>query len=375
MHVPYNYLPMQFANTENIFRDWEKLIKSSEFTLGPVMEAFEQKFADFVNIKHCIATNNGTDALILAFKSLGLGAGDEAITVCNTFYATVGAIVACGAKPIFVDCDERFQMDVSKLEAAITDRTKVIVPVHWGGASPDMNAVCAVATRHGIEIVEDACMGIGASIKGRSPGTFGRVNAFSMHPLKSLNVMGDGGMVVTNDEELAIWMRKYRNHGMIDRNHIEFWGVNMRLQPLQAIVASHGLDDLNDVIEKRCRNAARLDSGLRVLAPWVTLPPRPVNYTETFALYMGIFEHRDQLLRCLIDNDIEAKVHYPIPLHLQAAASNLGYNTGDFPIAESQANRLITLPVHQFIENVHVDFMLKVIAEFYDRKKMHKIFN
>lgn len=365
MRVSFNYLPMQFATPELIFGDWERLIKSSEFTLGPFMEAFERKFADFVKMKHCIATNNGTDALVLAFKSLGLGAGDEAITVCNTFYATAGAIVACGAKPVFVDCDERFQIDASKIAAVITDRTKVIVPVHWGGASPDMDAVCAVASRHGIEVVEDACMGIGASIMGRSPGTFGRVNAYSMHPLKSLNVMGDGGMVVTNDDNLAQWMRKYRNHGMVDRDHIEFWGVNMRLQPLQAVVASHGLDDLPGVIEKRCRNAARLDFGLRELAPWVTLPLRPNHHVETFALYMGIFEQRDRLLQHLVDNEIEAKIHYPIPLHLQEAAKDLGYDWGDFPVAEAQADRLITLPVHQFIENEHIDFMLKVITEFY----------
>jgi dTDP-4-amino-4,6-dideoxygalactose transaminase len=366
MRVPYNYLPMQFAEPSEIISDWEKLISSAQFTLGPVMEAFESKFASFVQMKHCIATNNGTDALVLSFKALGLSCGDEAITVCNTFYATAGAIVACGATPVFVDCNERFQIDASKIEAAITERTKVIVPVHWAGASPNMDEVHAVATKHGLDVVEDACMGIGASIKGRAPGTFGRVNAFSMHPLKSLNVMGDGGMVVTNDDNLAEWMRKYRNHGMVDRDHIEFWGVNMRLQPLQAVVASYGLNNLPAVIKKRGLNAARLDRGLKVLSPHVTLPSRPTGNIETFALYMALFEQRDQLLQHLNDNEVEAKVHYPIPLHLQEAAKSLGYKRGNFPVAESQADRLITLPIHQFIENEHVDFMLKTIVEFYD---------
>jgi aminotransferase EvaB len=365
MRVPYNYLPMQFADPGPIFRDWERLIASTEFTLGPVMEAFERKFAEYVGMTHCIATNNGTDALVLAFKSLGLGAGDEVITVCNTFYATVGAIVATGATPVFVDCDARFQIDASLIEAAITPRTKAIVPVHWAGASPDMDAVSAIAARHGITIVEDACMGIGASIDGRSPGTFGRVNAYSMHPLKSLNVMGDGGMVVTNDDGLAAWMRKYRNHGMVDRNHIEFWGVNMRLQPLQAVVASHGLDALPGVIRLRNRNAARLDAGLRGLAPHVTLPARRAGHVETFALYMGVFDRRDELLRSLIDREIEAKIHYPVPLHLQQAARDLGYARGRFPVAESQADRLITLPVHQFINGDQLDHMIATITEFY----------
>ena len=365
MRVPYNYLPKQFENSDAIFTDWIKLINSSEFTLGPVMEAFEEKFARFIGIKHCISTNNGTDALILAFKSIGLGPGDEAITVCNTFYATVGAIVACGATPVFVDSDNRFQIDASKIEAAITPKTKVIVPVHWGGASPDMDTIVAIAAKHNLKIVEDACMGIGASINGRSPGTYGQVNAYSMHPLKSLNVMGDGGMVVTNDDSLAAWMRKYRNHGMIDRNRIEFWGVNMRLQPLQAVVASHGLDDLSRVIEIRNHNSARLDKGLLALAPNVIIPARPEGYKETFALYMGLFEDRDAILAFLISNGIEAKIHYPVPLHLQQAADALGYKKGSFPIAEMQADKLITLPIHQFVEYEQIDFMIEKIAEFY----------
>ena len=368
MRVPYNYLPMQFENSDAIFADWKKLIASTEFTLGPVMEAFEEKFARYIGIKHCIATNNGTDALMLAFKSIGLGPGDEAITVCNTFYATVGAIVACGATPVFVDSDDRFQIDASKIEAAISSRTKVIVPVHWGGASPFMDQICKLAESKGIAIVEDACMGIGASIHDRSPGTFGKVNAYSMHPLKSLNAMGDGGMVVTNDDSLATWMRKYRNHGMVDRNHIEFWGVNMRLQPLQAVVASHGLDDLPSVIGKRNHNAARLDKGLMALAPNVTVPSRPEGYRETFALYMGLFEDRDTLLAFLINNGIEAKIHYPVPLHLQQAADSLGYKQGSFPVAEMQADKLITLPVHQFVEDDQIDFMIEKIVEFYNLK-------
>lgn len=366
MKVPYNYLPMQFEDSDAIFADWKKLIASTEFTLGPVMEAFEEKFARYIGIKHCIATNNGTDALILAFKSIGLGPGDEAITVCNTFYATVGAIVACGATPVFVDADDRFQIDASKIEAAISSRTKVIVPVHWGGASPYMDQICKLAESKGIAIVEDACMGIGASINGRSPGTYGRANAYSMHPLKSLNVMGDGGMVVTNDDDLAKWMRKYRNHGMVDRNHIEFWGVNMRLQPLQAVVASHGLDELPDVIKRRKRNADILDRELKTLYSNVILPARLPGYLETYALYMGLFEKRDEVLQYLIDNEIEAKIHYPIPLHLQQAAHELGYKKGSFPVAEAQAGKLITLPIHQFVEEEQIDFMIEKIKAFYE---------
>jgi aminotransferase EvaB len=365
MRVPYNYLPMQFADTSAIFRDWESLIRSTEFTLGPIMEEFERKFANYVGAKYCVATNNGTDALTLAYKALGIGTGDEVITVCNTFYATVGAIVAVGATPVFVDCDDRYQIDASKIESAITNRTKAIVPVHWGGASPDMQAIMEIAASHNLPVIEDACMGIGGSVNGQSPGTFGRVNAVSMHPLKSLNVMGDGGMVVTDDDDLAAWMRKYRNHGMVDRNHIEFWGVNMRLQPLQAVVASHGLDDLSRVIAKRNQNAAYLDDCLQPHAPYVKPPRRFLGYTETFALYMLLAESRDELIRFLIGQGIEAKIHYPIPLHLQQAAFGLGYHKGSFPVAEYQADHLITLPIHQFVLKEQLDYMVDAIKEFY----------
>ena len=365
MRVPYNYLPMQFADTNAIFREWESLIRSTEFTLGPVMEAFEYKFADYVGVEHCIATNNGTDALILAQKSLGIGVGDEVITVCNTFYATVGAIVSVGATPVLVDCDDRYQIDATKIERVITERTKAIVPVHWGGASPDMSSIMDIAIHHNIPVIEDACMGIGGRVGGYSPGTFGRVSAFSMHPLKSLNVMGDGGMVVTDDDELATWMRKYRNHGMVDRDHIEFWGVNMRLQPLQAVVASHGLDDLSRVISKRNLNAAYLDERLRALALSVTLPHRMEDHIETFALYMVLVERRDELLKFLIDHEIEAKIHYPIPLHLQQAALGLRYAKGSFPTAERQADHLITLPIHQFVDREQLDYMADMMQAFY----------
>lgn len=365
MRVPYNYLPMQFADTTAIFRDWKSLILSTEFTLGPVMEAFERKFSDYIGVKHCIATNNGTDALILAYRSLGIGSGDEVITVCNTFYATVGAIVAVGAKPVFVDCDDRYQIDAEKIEEAITKQTKAIVPVHWGGASPNMSLILNLAEHYNLPIIEDACMGIGGVVDSRSPGSFGRVSAVSMHPLKSLNVMGDGGMVVTDDDDLARWMLKYRNHGMVDRNHIEFWGVNMRLQPLQAVVASHGLDDLSRVIAKRNQNATYLDNLLRPLAPQVKLPKRLANNIETFALYMLLVERRDELLLFLTDHEIEAKIHYPLPLHLQQAAIGLGYREGSFPVAEHQAHHIITLPIHQFIEREQLDFMANVIQTFY----------
>lgn len=367
MKVEYNYLPFEFKSNNKIFKEWKKLIKSTDFTLGKYVKKFEDAFKKFVNAKYCVATNNGTDALILSLKALGIKKGDEIITVCNSFYATAGAIVACGAKPIFVDCDDRYQIDHNQIEKKISSKTKVIIPVHWGGASPEMNKILKIANKYKIKIVEDACMGIGARIFKKSPGTFGDIGAYSMHPLKSLNVMGDGGMVTTNNKRIYNWLIKFRNHGMINRDNIDIWGVNIRIQPLQAIVAYENLKKLKKVIKIRNKNAKFLDDNLKSLYPNVIIPKRNKNYTETFALYMCLFNKRDELIKYLKKKKIEAKIHYPIPLHLQKPSLKMGYKKGDFPNAEKQAKKLITLPVHQFLKRNQLNYIVKSIKSFYKK--------
>ncbi len=367
MLVPFNYLQFQFKFHQNYIKAWKKVIRSCEFTLGPHVEKFEKSFSRFIKAKHCISTNSGTDALVLALKSIGIKNNDEVITVCNSFYATAGAIALCGAKPVFVDCDKRYQIDVNKIEKKITKKTKAIMPVHWGGASPDMDKIMRIAKKYNLKVIEDACMGIGAKFKRKSPGTFGHVNAFSMHPLKSLNVIGDGGMVVTNDDKIASWLRKYRNHGMTDRDHISIWGDNKRLQPLQAVVASIELKKVNSIVSKRNKNSKILDKLLSKISQ-VEIPDREKNNKETFALYMAKFKKRDKLKSYLIKNGIEVKIHYPIPLHLQKAAKYLGYKKGDFPEAENQAKELLTLPVHQYLNRNQLYFMVNKIKNFYKKK-------
>lgn len=368
MKVPYNYLPFEFNNksTKSIFNEWKKLIKTSDFTLGSFVKQFEEKFAKYIGGKYCIATNNGTDALILSLKAAGISKDDEVITVTNSFYATTGAIVAVGAKPIFVDCDERYQINVEEIKRVFTKKTKAILPVHWGGASPNMEAINKIAKRRGLIVIEDACMGIGAKIHGKSPGTFGLVGAYSMHPLKSLNVMGDGGMVVTNNQSIYKWMLKYRNHGMVDRDNIDFWGVNYRIQPLQAIVAMDCLKRLDKVIKIRNKNAKFYDSHLKNLKPFIEIPKRPKGYMETYALYMVLCKKRDQLQEFLKKNKIECKIHYPIPLHLQKASKQYGYRKGMFPIAEDQAKKLLTIPVHQFLNQRQLNYVINCIKKFYN---------
>lgn len=365
MLVKYSYLDQQFADVDDYFDDLRKLVVSGEFTLGPFVEAFEKKFAAYIGVKHAIGTNTGTGALILALKAAGVRPGDEVITVTNTFVATVGAIVAAGAKPVFVDCDERYQIDVTKIPAAITTRTRVILPVHWAGCPPDIEGVLKIAKEHDLQVVEDACPAVGAKVKDRFAGTFGKVNAFSMHPLKPLNVWGDGGVVVTDDDEIAQFLRLYHNHGLADRDHVDFWGVNDRLQPFQAIIATRLLDDIEELVERRIRNARLLDEGLKGLEKFVRTPHRPEGYREVYQLYIASVDKRTELIRYLESKGIEPKVHYPIPLHLQRAAAGIGYKRGDFPVSERQADEIITLPGHQHITPQQIDYMLEAIRSFY----------
>ena len=364
VRVPYNYLPMQFADYSEIAKGWDALIKSADFTLGSFMEKFEREFADYIGSPYCIATNNGTDALILGLKAIGIGPGDEVITPCNSFYATAGAIVAVGATPVFCDVDDRFQTDVADAAKRVTPRTKALVPVHWAGASPDMEKVMNLAQAHDLLVLEDACMAIGGKFSGQSPGTFGNIGAFSMHPLKTLNVMGDGGMVVTEDEDLFRWMLKYRNHGMVDRDHIDFWGVNMRLQPLQAVVASHMLTSLDERLARRRTIQQMYDQRLAHLAPQVTVPPRDQRNPETVSLYMIQAADRDSLLGHLVEAGVEPKIHYPIPLHLQKPGVEMGHAPGDLPEAELQANQILTLPAHEYLTDSQVERVCSIVDGF-----------
>ena len=365
MRVNYPYLHQQFAEVDDIFKDLRELVTTGEFTLGPYVENFEKKFGDYIGVKHVISTNTGTDALILALKAVGVKAGDEVITVANSFYASAGAIVAAGGTPVFVDCDKRMQIDVTKIESAITKNTKAILPVHWMGVPADMETILEIAKRSGLEVVEDACPAVGAEINGKRCGTFGKASGFSFHPLKPLNVWGDGGAIVTNDDKVANFLRLFRNHGMTDRDHIEMWGINSRIQPIQAVVASRVLDTVDHSNSVRIRNANLLDEGLRTIPQFIELPERPDKYKSVYQLYVIRAQNRDKLLTFLQKHEIECCIHYPIPLHLQKPALDLGYKRGDFPECEKQANEIITLPAHQYINKEQIKYTLELIHKFY----------
>lgn len=367
MRVKYAYLDEQFNDFDSYIDELREWVYSGEYTLGPYVKRFEEKFAKYNGSKYCIGTNTGTDALILALQACGIGEGDEVITVANTFYATAGAIVAAGAKPVFVDSDDRYSIDVDKIEDALTPRTRAIVPVHWAGMPADMDGVTEIAKRNNLKIVEDACPAVGATVNGKKVGTFGSANGFSMHPLKPLNVWGDGGMITTDDDEIAEWLRLYQNHGLATREEISMWGVNKRLQPIQAIVATRLLDRIEEMNETRIRNAKLLDAGLSEIEDFVKVPPRPSKYREVYQLYLVSVKQREELIKFMYEHEIEVKVHYPIPLHLQKPGRELGYSENDFPNAEQQAREVLTIPAHQFVTPTQIEFIVDKFKQFYQK--------
>lgn len=369
MKVRYSYLQQQFANPEEIFTEIRNLLQTGAFTLGPQVEKFEKSFAELIGTKYAIGVNSGTDALKLPLKALGVGHGDEVITAANTFIATAGAINEIGAKTVFVDVTPYYVMDPDKLEKAITKKTKAIMPVHYTGEPVEMEPVMYVAQKYGLPVVEDACQSILGEYKGQRVGTMGAAGGFSLHPLKNLNVWGDAGVIVTNDAELDRKLRLLRNHGMKNRDEIEVFGYNSRLDTLQAIVGNWLIKDTKAISDQRRANAAYYDDAFRLMDGLVQLAPRRPHVRQVYHLYMFEVEekHRDPLLKHLVSHDIEAKVHYPIPLYLQEGLRHLGYKQGDFPVTDRQAKRIVTLPVDQHLSREEQDFAISKVQEYFTK--------
>jgi len=362
--VRYSPLPDQFAAPEPILDDIRALVATGDFTLGKAVGEFEGLFAQMLGVKHAIGVGSGTDALKIPLKAAGVGLNDEVITTANTFWATIGAIAEVGGRPVLVDCDDRFGMDLDKLEAAIGPKTKAIMPVQLTGDVLDMPRLMEMAQNHGLTVIEDACQSLFGEWEGRRAGTFGLASAFSMHPLKMINVWGDAGIVVTDDDEMNRRCRLLRNHGLKSRDEMEILGYNTRLDSLQAVVGKHMLPQVPGWIEKRIENAAYYDRAL-VDIEGVRIPPRDQRSKNVYLLYILFAEQRDALLSHCIGEGIEAKVHYPIPVYRQKALEYLGYQAGDFPVTDSHASGTITFPVDQYLTQGHLDRVIDVVRAFY----------
>jgi dTDP-4-amino-4,6-dideoxygalactose transaminase len=363
--VPYSYLEQQFTDVEPYLNDILALVKTGDFTLGNALTEFEEQFANLLGLPYAIGVGTGTDALMLSLKILGIGPGDEVITTPNTFVATVGAIAMAGARPVFVDNNDEYTIDMTKIEDVISSPTKAIIPVHLTGCPADMPGIMEIAERHHLIVIEDAAQAILASIDGKSVGSWGATAGFSLHPLKNLNIWGDGGVIVTRSKELYEKLRLFRNHGMTTRDEIAFWSHNCRLDTLQAVIANRLMHEVHTITDQRIANAKRYDEAFAELADHIRIPPRRPNVKQVYHTYVVRVKNRDRLYRYLNKNGIEAKIHYPIPLHLQKAAVCLGYKAGDFPVCEADCRTIITLPVHQHLTEEQIDYVIEKIKKFY----------
>ena len=330
-----------------------RAIDSAQFVLGPEVAAFEEHFAAYCGVRHCLAVNSGTSALHLALLAAGVSSGDEVITVSMTFVATTAAILYCGAKAVFVDVDpDTWTMDPTLIEAAITPRTKAIVPVHLHGLMADMDPIMEIARRHGLVVIEDAAQAHGAEYKGRRAGSIGDLGCFSFYPGKNLGAYGEGGAVVCNDPEKARQVALLRDWGQESKYNHVLPGYNYRMDGIQGAVLNVKMNYIEAWTEARRSVASQYD---RLLAghPYKR-PARPRNCRHVYHVYAVEIPHRDDVQKRLQADGIATGIHYPVPVHLQKAYANLGYQRGNFPITEALANRFLSLPIYAELHSEQV---------------------
>ncbi|MCA1614796.1 MAG: DegT/DnrJ/EryC1/StrS family aminotransferase [Acidobacteria bacterium] len=349
MPVPFVDLQAQYRSIKaEVDAAIQRVLDTSAFVLGREVETFERSFAEYVGARECVGVSNGTDALHLALLACGVGPGQEVIVPANTFFATPEAVSAAGATPVFVDCDPvTYNLDAAKLEGAVTARTRAVIPVHLYGQPADLDAVGEVARRHDLVVIEDAAQAHGARYKGRRVGALARAGCFSFYPGKNLGAYGEGGAVVTNDAEVARRLRLLRDHGSEVKYRHEVVGYNSRLEGIQAAVLSVKLKHLDHWNELRRRHAERYREMLGPLEDAGALSlPREADYAEhVYHLFVVQTSARAAVQKSLSGAGVHTGIHYPVPAHLQPAYASLGHREGDFPEAERQARRVLSLPM------------------------------
>jgi len=369
MKVPLLDLNAQY---ESIKEELESALlegaRSGRYILGPAVEQLEEKIADFVGVSHAVAVASGTDALLLSLKALGVGAGDEVITSTYSFFASAGVIANAGARPVFVDIDpQTYNLDAGQVERALTERTKVVVPVHLFGQCADMGPIIELSEKHGFSIVEDAAQALGASYGGRKAGSMGAAGCFSFFPSKNLGCFGDGGIVTTNDESLAEAVRVLRVHGSKPKYYHHRIGINSRLDAIQAGVLMAKLPHLKAWNEGRRKNAEWYAANLE--SPELVHPHcLPGNY-HIYNQYVIRVKDRDRLVEHLKEAGIGCAVYYPLPLHLQPCFAYCGYKQGSMPHAEKAAKETVSIPVYAELQEEQRTYVAQAIAEFFDARR------
>ena len=371
--VPFVDLGAQYRTIEGeIGEATSRVIQQSDFILGREVGLFEEEFAAFCEAKYAIGVDSGTSALELALRAYDIGPGDEVITAANSFIASALAISHAGARPILVDVDpSTYTVDVSAIEKAITPRTKAVIPVHLYGHPAHMNPIRELADKHGLVIIEDACQAHGTRYKGRRTGSLGHAAAFSFYPGKNLGAYGDGGIVVTNDRGIARRLEMLRNYGQKEKYQHLFRGYNRRLDTLQAAVLRVKLRYLEKWNAARRWNAVLYHKFLDGCG--LLLPGEAPGAESVWHLYVIRAEQRDALKEHLISRGISASIHYPIPIHVQPAYLDLGYKKGDFPVTESCAHQVLSLPMYAEISQDQIEYVAKTIRNFLSARQDNRL--
>lgn len=366
MNIPYLDLkaPYQSIKVE-IDAAIRAVVDSSAFVLGPAVSEFETAFAQYCGARYCVGVNNGTNALLLALKTLDVGPADEVITAANTFVATAAAIVHAGARPVLVDVDsDSRNIDPLLLSLALSRKTRAIIPVHLYGCMADMDGVMKFAANHSIAVLEDAAQAHGARYKNRRAGSIGEAAAFSFYPAKNLGAFGEAGAVTTNNPKIAERVRMLRDHGSEKKYYHDLVGYNARMDGIQGAVLNVKLKYLDQWNEARNRVALWYDELLKD-AP-VILPMRDNDYQQVFHLYVIETAKRDQLQQHLAEHGVPTLIHYPVPIHLQKAFDFLGYKAGDFPVAEKLSREILSLPIYPELTQPQVTYICEKIRSFFN---------
>ena len=361
--VPYVDLQSSYKDErDDIIAIVDDIFGSGQFLGNKHVAKFEADAATALDVAQVVAVDSGTDALVFGMGALGIGPGDEVITPPNSFLASTGAIIQIGAIPVFADVLPDQNIDPDAVLKAVTTRTKAIMAVHLSGRMAEMDRLSEIAEEHGVLLIEDAAQAMGSSQNGRKAGSFGQIGCFSTHPVKNLGAAGDGGFIATNDVEMAEQIRFTRRHGLIDRDTAPTWGIVSRMDELQAAILSLRLTTLSGKIERRRANAALyrdcLDPDHVFHAPC-----RDGDY-NTFHTFVVQVAERDKLRQYLSDHDVSTAIHYPVPIHLQPCARDLGWGLGDVPVVEAQAGRILSLPVHEHLSENDIKFVADTVNHF-----------
>ena len=366
MKIPYVNLNLQWRKEKKqLLKILDQTLETGNWVGGENINKFEKKISKLCNTKYAASLNSGTDALAFGLYLLGVRRGDEVITTPNSFIASVSVIVHLGAKPVFVDVLSDQTMDPTLLEKSITKKTKAIMPVHLTGRISEMNEINRIAKKYNVPVIEDAAQSIGSKYYNKPSGSLGSIGCFSAHPLKNLNAIGDAGYLTTNNRKIYEKVIELRNHGMVNRNKIRNFGYVSRMDNLQAAVLNYRLKNLKKIIEKRREN---FNIYRKYLDQKFVFIPTEKNYQyNTYHTFVVQVNKRDQLKKYLQDNKISTAIHYPIPIHLQPAANFLGYKKGSFKKTESQAKRILTLPINQFLKKSEIKLISDKINYFYTK--------